>query len=121
MNQDTKTAVITGAGSGMGRASSLKLAEMGMNVVLVDYNLDGAEETLSLIREQGGDGIAVQADVSKADQVEAYVKQAMDQYGRIDVFFNNAGVIRSRSCSRTFPRKNSTASWQSTSRASSSA
>lgn len=46
MNQDTKTAVITGAGSGMGRASSLKLAEMGMNVVLVDYNLDGAEETL---------------------------------------------------------------------------
>lgn len=93
MTQDTK-AVITGAGSGMGRASSLKLAEMGMNVVLVDYNLIGAEETLSLIREQGGDGIAVQADVSKASQVEAYVKQAMDQYGRIDVFFNNAGVIQ---------------------------
>lgn len=94
MTQDTIVAVITGAGSGMGRASSLKLAAMGMNVVLVDYNLNGAEETLSLIRGQGGDGIAVQADVSKADQVEAYVKQAMDQYGRIDVFFNNAGVIQ---------------------------
>lgn len=94
MSDTGKVAVITGAGSGMGRASSLKLAENGMKVVLVDFNRESGEETLSLVKEKGGEGLFVQADVSKGEDVQNYVKQAVDTYGRIDVFFNNAGVIQ---------------------------
>ena len=85
-----KIAVVTGAGSGIGRASSLKLASNGAKVVVVDFN----KETVSLIKEQGGEGIFVQADVSKSEDVQKYVNTAVDTYGRIDVFFNNAGVIQ---------------------------
>lgn len=60
-----KIAVVTGAGSGIGRASSLKLASNGAKVVVVDFNKETGEETVSLIKEQGGEGIFVQADVSK--------------------------------------------------------
>lgn len=89
-----KIAVVTGAGSGIGRASSLKLASNGAKVVVVDFNKETGEETVSLIREQGGEGIFVQADVSKSEDVQKYVNTAVDTYGRIDVFFNNAGVIQ---------------------------
>lgn len=89
-----KIAVVTGAGSGIGRASSLKLASNGAKVVVVDFNKETGEETLSLIKEQGGEGIFVQADVSKSEDVQKYVNVAVDTYGRIDIFFNNAGVIQ---------------------------
>lgn len=94
MSQNQQVAVITGAGSGMGRASSLKLAEMGMKVVIVDFNQQTGEETLALIQDQGGEGIVVQADVTKSADVQKYVNTAVKTYGRIDVFFNNAGVIQ---------------------------
>ncbi|MFC7395309.1 SDR family NAD(P)-dependent oxidoreductase [Scopulibacillus cellulosilyticus] len=94
MSQTEQVAVITGAGSGMGRASSLKLAEAGMKLVLVDFNQQTGEETLSLVKEKGGEGIFVKADVSKSEDVQNYVNKAVDTYGRIDVFFNNAGVIQ---------------------------
>ncbi|MFM1653323.1 SDR family NAD(P)-dependent oxidoreductase [Brevibacillus sp. B_LB10_24] len=94
MPQTEQIAVVTGAGSGMGRASSLKLSEMGMKLVLVDFNRQTGEETLGMIKEQGGDGIFVQADVSKSADVQHYVNKAVETYGRIDVFFNNAGVIQ---------------------------
>lgn len=87
-------AVITGAGSGIGRATSLKLAGRGAKVVLVDFNKETGEETLRLVNEQGGEGIFVQANVAKSEDVQRYVKQAVDTYGRIDVFFNNAGVLQ---------------------------
>ncbi len=89
-----KIAVVTGAGSGIGRASSLKLASNGAKVVVVDFNKETGEETVSLIKEQGGEGIFVQADVSKSEDVQKYVNAAVDTYGRIDIFFNNAGVIQ---------------------------
>lgn len=89
-----KIAVVTGGGSGIGRASSLKLASNGAKVVVVDFNKETGEETLNLIKEQGGEGIFVQADVSKSEDVQKYVNAAVDTYGRIDVFFNNAGVIQ---------------------------
>lgn len=94
MELSNKIAVITGAGSGIGRASSIKLASNGAKVVLVDYNKETGEETLNLIKGQGGEGIFVQADVSKTEDVQRYVNTAVETYGRIDVFFNNAGIIQ---------------------------
>ncbi len=94
MSDHQQIAVITGAASGIGRASSLKLAENGAAVVLVDFNKEAGEETLRMIKEQGGEGIFVQADVSKSEDVQNYVNKAVETYGRIDFFFNNAGIIQ---------------------------
>lgn len=87
-------AVVTGAGSGIGRAASLKLSQAGFRIVAVDFNAATGEETLGLIREQGGEGIFIRADVSNETDVEAYVKTTIETYGRIDAFFNNAGVLQ---------------------------
>ncbi|MEF3311642.1 glucose 1-dehydrogenase [Paenibacillus sp. GYB004] len=94
MTNSNQIALITGAGSGIGRASAIKLAASGAKVVLVDYNAESGEETLRLIREQGGEGIFVQANVAVSEDVQRYVNTAVDTYGRIDVFFNNAGIIQ---------------------------
>ncbi|MBM7587854.1 NAD(P)-dependent dehydrogenase (short-subunit alcohol dehydrogenase family) [Bacillus pakistanensis] len=94
MELKNKIAVITGAGSGIGRAASMKLAGNGAKVVLVDFNKEAGEKTLNLIQEQGGKGIFVHADVSKSEDVQRYVNTAIETYGRIDVFFNNAGIIQ---------------------------
>lgn len=94
MTHSNQIALITGAGSGIGRASAIKLAAGGAKVVLVDYNAESGEETLRLIREQGGEGIFVQANVAVSEDVQRYVNAAVDTYGRIDVFFNNAGIIQ---------------------------
>lgn len=93
MNINKRVAIITGAGSGIGRASSLKLSNQGVIVALVDFDKEGGEETLRLVKEQGGEGMLIQADVSKSKDVRNYVSNIVDTYGRIDVFFNNAGVM----------------------------
>ncbi|OZB96021.1 SDR family NAD(P)-dependent oxidoreductase [Paenibacillus sp. XY044] len=94
MELENKIVLVTGAGSGIGRASSLKMAANGAKVVLVDFNRETGEETLRMVHEQGGEGIFVQADVSKSEDVQRYVNAAVDTYGRIDAFFNNAGIIQ---------------------------
>lgn len=91
---NTQVAVVTGAASGIGRATSIKFAEKGYRVVLVDFNEESGKETLKLIQSNGGEGIFVKADVSNPADVENYVQQAMDTYGHIDVLFNNAGIIQ---------------------------
>ncbi len=93
--QTTKPVIIvTGAGSGIGRAASLKAAKDGFRIVAVDFNQTTGEETVQLVREQGGEGIFVQADVSKNEDVERYVNTVVETYGQIDAFFNNAGVLQ---------------------------
>ena len=87
-----KVALITGGGNGIGRAASVGFAKRGAKVVVVDRDGAAAEATAGIIRQQGGDAIAVTADVTKSDDVKAYVKAAIDKYGRIDCFFNNAGI-----------------------------
>jgi NAD(P)-dependent dehydrogenase (short-subunit alcohol dehydrogenase family) len=82
-----KIAVITGAGSGIGRASSLKLASNGAKVVLVDFNQETVEETLRIVKEQGGDGIFVKADVSKTEDVQTYVNKAVEIYFMVYIIY----------------------------------
>ena len=87
-----KVALITGGGNGIGRATALGFAARGAKVVVVDRDVAGGEATAGIIRQQGGEAIFVQADVTKSEDVQAYVKKTVDTYGRIDCFHNNAGI-----------------------------
>jgi NAD(P)-dependent dehydrogenase (short-subunit alcohol dehydrogenase family) len=87
-----KVALVTGGGNGIGRATSAAFARAGAKVVVVDRDSDGAEATAGIIRQNGGEALAVTADVTKSADVRSYVKAALDQFGRIDCFFNNAGI-----------------------------
>ena len=92
MNFTDKIALVTGGGNGIGRASALLFAEHGAAVVVVDNDAAAAADTTQLITEQGGDALDVAADVSRSDQVQAYVAAALRKHDRIDCFFNNAGI-----------------------------
>ena len=87
-----KVALITGAGNGIGRATALAFASSGARLVLVDRDTAGGEATAGVIRQQGGEVRFVAADVTRSAEVAGYVKAALDAYGTIDCFFNNAGI-----------------------------
>src|SRR5947209_8140719 len=87
-----KVALITGAGNGIGRATALAFAKSGAKVVVVDRDTAAGEATAGIIRQQGSEARFVAADVTKSADVRAYVKAALDAYGAIDCFFNNAGI-----------------------------
>jgi len=89
---DGKVALITGAGSGIGRATALVFCREGAKVAVVDYVPAGGEDTVGVITEAGGDAIFVEADVSRAADVERMVKTTVDRYGRLDIIFNHAGI-----------------------------
>jgi len=87
-----KVALITGGGGGIGRATSLAFAAHGAKVVVVDFDPQIGEDAVSAVHAAGGDARFVQADVTKSADVRNYVKAAVNAYGRIDCFFNNAGI-----------------------------
>lgn len=89
---DGKVVLITGAGSGVGRAACILFVEHGAKVVAADVNRDTVEETVGLAAVKGGEAIAVQCDVASSDSVDAAVRAAVDRFGRLDVIYNNAGV-----------------------------
>ncbi|MFH8768604.1 SDR family NAD(P)-dependent oxidoreductase [Streptomyces sp. NPDC017958] len=89
-----RTALVTGAGSGIGRAVALALAAQGAHVVVAGRRREPLEETVRLIEEQGGKALAVTADVSRAGEAEALVRAAVEHFGSLDVAVNNAGVFR---------------------------
>ena len=91
---DGKAAIVTGAGSGMGRATAALLASEGAKVVVADIDETGAAETVALIAAEGGDAVAVVGDISVNKDVQQIVGTALSTYGRIDALHNNAGILR---------------------------
>ena len=96
MRLEGKVAVVTGAGSvrpgmGNGKATAILFAREGARVVAVDRNLEAAEETVAIIRNEGGEAIALQADVTKESDAKKLVEATISKYGRLDILFNNVG------------------------------
>lgn len=88
-----KVALVTGGGSGIGRAASLRFAQRGARVAVADVDARGGAGTLSMIRAAGGEALFVEADVSRAPDVEAMLEATVGAFGRLDYAFNNAGVF----------------------------
>lgn len=87
-----KVALVTGAGSGIGRAASLLFAREGAKVMVSDVNAASCEETLGLVRQAGGTAASMPCDVAKEKEVEALVARTVAEFGRLDCAFNNAGI-----------------------------
>ena len=87
-----KTAIVTGAGSGIGRAIALAYARAGARVVVSDLVPEGGQETVAQVRAAGGQAIFQAADVSRFEDNQALVKAAVDTYGALHVACNNAGI-----------------------------
>tara|TARA_R110002110_G_scaffold362241_1_gene572011 strand:- start:74805 stop:75725 length:921 start_codon:yes stop_codon:yes gene_type:complete len=106
---DGKVAIVTGAGQGLGRSHAIELAKRGAKVVINDLggakdgtggSSDAARSVVAEIEALGGEAIANGANVAVYSDVEAMVKQTMDQWGRIDILVNNAGILRDKSFSK---------------------
>ncbi len=93
MRLKDKVSIITGAGSGMGRVAAEMFAREGAKLVLADVTEEACEDAARVIREAGGEATAVVADVSKENDARAMVDRAVTTYGRLDVLYNNAGVM----------------------------
>jgi len=90
--QQGRVALVTGAASGIGRATALAFAREAAKVVVVDILADEGEETVSLIKEAGGEAIFVKCDVARSAEAAAAIEAAVSTYGALDCAFNNAGI-----------------------------
>ena len=93
MRLEGKVALITGAASGIGRETSLLFAKEGAKIVAADVNDAEGEETVGLVTSGGGEAVFIHADVSKNEDCEGMVRTAESTFGRLDVLFNNAGIM----------------------------
>lgn len=92
MSNEQRVAVITGGASGIGRETSLVFGKKGDRVVVADFNEAGGKETVEMIKQNGGEAVFIQVDVTNYESVESLIEQTVQHYGRIDVMFNNAGI-----------------------------
>ncbi|MBC7871542.1 MAG: glucose 1-dehydrogenase [Chitinophagaceae bacterium] len=89
---ENKIALVTGAGSGIGRASTLRLAREGAMIAVSDVNVPNGEETVQQIKAMGGEAFFMKCDVARPEEVEAFVEATVQRFGGLDVAVNNAGV-----------------------------
>ncbi|MDX1671623.1 MAG: SDR family oxidoreductase [Balneolaceae bacterium] len=87
-----KVAVVTGAASGIGRATAVAFARQGVKVTISDVDAEGLEETLQMVEKEGSAGLSLVTDISKPDQIEKMVKETLNDFGRLDYACNNAGI-----------------------------
>lgn len=97
MRLKDKIAIITGAGSGIGRGVALMFVKEGAKVVAADWSEEGGTETVEIIKEQGGEAVFVKTDVSKNADIDEMTKVCMDKFDRVDILVNNAGIYRASS------------------------
>ncbi|MGL4362971.1 MAG: SDR family NAD(P)-dependent oxidoreductase [Cellulosilyticaceae bacterium] len=88
-----KVMIITGSANGIGRATAIRASKEGAKLVLVDINKEEGEETLQIIKENGGDGIFLELDLSKEESSKKMVEEAISKFGKLDIAINNAGVM----------------------------
>jgi NAD(P)-dependent dehydrogenase (short-subunit alcohol dehydrogenase family) len=88
-----KVAIVTGAAAGIGRASALLFAQEGASVAAVDLDRDGSETLVSEVIKAGGRALAIAGDVSRLTDVQSIVRQTRQHFGRLDILFNNAGIV----------------------------
>jgi 3-oxoacyl-[acyl-carrier protein] reductase len=92
MRLANKVAIITGAGSGIGRASAVLFSKEGAKIVVADINDDGGQETVNVIKSGGGVALAVHTDVTVSSEIENLGRITIEKFGKIDILFNNAGI-----------------------------
>src|SRR5579859_766723 len=93
MRLDNKVALITGAGSGIGRATAIRFAQEGAKVTIADKNAKMGNETAQMITDRGGTALFVEADVSKVADTERIVAETVAKYGKLDILVNDAAII----------------------------
>ncbi len=94
MRLEGKTVVVTGSSRGIGRAIAIKAAEEGANVVVNSRKKKSADKVAKEIKDMGGNAIGVKADVSKSNDIKKLIKKTVDEFGKLDVLVNNAGIIK---------------------------
>ena len=102
---DNQVTLITGASSGIGRATASHFAANGAKGMVADSNVDGGEETVTAIKEAGGEASFVHVDVTQSSEVEAMVARTVETYGRLDCAFNNAGIASGRGAASSSARR----------------
>jgi NAD(P)-dependent dehydrogenase (short-subunit alcohol dehydrogenase family) len=105
---ESKAAVITGAGSGIGRASALAFAREGARVVVSDIVSESGNETVNLIKQAGGEAIFIRCDVAQPQEIAALIHGTVETYGRLDCAVNNAGIAGVQATTADYPLEN----WQ---------
>lgn len=94
MRLEDKVAIVTGGGSGIGEATVLRFVEEGAKVAIVDVVLEGANKVADAAKEKGGEVLVHQTDIAKKDDVDKMVAATLDQFGKVDILINNAGINR---------------------------
>lgn len=101
MRLENKNAIVTGAGSGIGRATAVLFAKEGAKVVVADLDEKGGEETVTEIKDGGGEAVFIKTDVSREECINKMAETCLNGFGRIDILVNNAGIVKSGSLAET--------------------